>query len=171
MEVSQYRTQAALVVFGACLSGTGRVTAGNDVYGFSHAVLQSGARAYMGALWKVNDFVTMLLLVSFFRQLATPGNDRSLASCFQHAQQTVYGLDKASAVAMLKEMSSELDKLNVCGVEGEDLNGLERTKLKSLTYLRSMAKDIGEGDFNPNFKHPYYWAPFGLVGHGGLCLH
>ena len=165
MELAQFRTRAALVIFGACLSGMGRVTAGNDVHGFSHAVLQSGAQTYMGALWSVSDYVTMLLLLSFFRRLSESGSNVSLASCWQHAQKTVYALDSTTAAEMLKEIQSELIRLEVDGVSIEPLGKT------GMMQLARTIKDIQVGTLKTNFKHPYYWAPFGLVGHGGLCLY
>jgi CHAT domain-containing protein len=73
-------------------------------------------------------------------------------------------------VEILKEMSSELGTLDFQGIETESSKKLEETKATSLKYLKRMAKDIDSGMVNPNFKHPYYWAPFGLVGNGGLYL-
>ncbi|KAG4414207.1 hypothetical protein IFR04_012654 [Cadophora malorum] len=167
MELVQFRTNAALVIFGACLSGMGRVTAGNDVHGFSHAVLQSGAQTYMGALWSVSDYVTMLLLLALFRKVAESKSNVSLANCWQHAQKAVYCLDSTSAVEMLEEIKNELDRLEVDVVSAEPLGKNGKGKIQ----LERMIKDIQDGVLKTNFKHPYYWAPFGLVGNGGLCLY
>jgi len=43
----------ALIVFAASLSELGQATIGNNVLGFSHAVLEAGATAYMGAFMDV----------------------------------------------------------------------------------------------------------------------
>lgn len=72
-------SNASLVIFAACLTGLGRATAGNDVLGFSHVVLQSGARAYMGALWKISDWVTMVLMYAFHKRLSSADFDGSIA--------------------------------------------------------------------------------------------
>jgi CHAT domain-containing protein len=165
MELAQFRSNAALVIFGACLTGMGRVTAGNDVHGFSHAVLQSGAQTYMGALWNVSDYVTMLLLLSFFKKLAESESNVSLANCWQYAQKTVYGLDNTTAAEMLKEIQNELSSFDIHDVS------LNPVKTIGTRQLKRTIKDIQDGVVRTNFKHPYYWAPFGLVGRGGLCLH
>ena len=39
LDLAKLRSKAALVVFGACVSGLGHETIGSDIIGFSHAVL------------------------------------------------------------------------------------------------------------------------------------
>lgn len=39
---------------------------GNDVLGFSRAVLEAGTTAYMGALWMIDDVATMIVRVLFY---------------------------------------------------------------------------------------------------------
>ena len=52
--------RGALIVFAASLSGLGQATIGNNVLGFSHAVLEAGATTYMARLWMFDDVTTML---------------------------------------------------------------------------------------------------------------
>ncbi|EXJ72937.1 uncharacterized protein A1O5_04086 [Cladophialophora psammophila CBS 110553] len=94
MELAKLKTHASLVVFCACLSGLGKVTNGNDVLGFSHAVLQSGAQVYMGALWKVGQVETLRLMTLFYRRIATQENGISIAKAWQYAQITLYNMTK-----------------------------------------------------------------------------
>lgn len=59
------RSHAALVVFEVCVSGLGE-SIGNDLLGFSHPVLASGATAFLEELWKVGDEASGLLMVFLF---------------------------------------------------------------------------------------------------------
>lgn len=172
MEVSRLRTRAACVLFGACLSAAGRVTQGNDVQGFSHAVLQSGARSYIGALWSVSDYVTMLLVVAFFRALVgsrEDGSASSLASCWAYAQRVVYNLDATSAVEMLLDIQAVVTSIDPD--TDTDVGVKEALGRTGLTQLARMIADLKDGTLKTNFRHPYHWAPFGIVGDGGLCLY
>lgn len=53
LDLTLIRTGADLIMFNACFSGHGSTTAGNDVLGLSHAVLQAGTKSYIGGLWEV----------------------------------------------------------------------------------------------------------------------
>ena len=56
------KLSASLMVFAACVSGLREIASGNDVLGFSHAVLETGCSAFLGSLWEVNDLASMLLM-------------------------------------------------------------------------------------------------------------
>ena len=180
MEVSQLTSRASLVIFGACLSGLGRVTNGNDVLGFSHAILQSGASNYLGALWSVSDYVTMLLIVSFFRKLALREKGVSLAKCWQCAQQTVYGLgdDMGKAAAMLEGIKEEwgaIEAVRAKEVEVEETTAgrMERENLLKVgkRTIDRVIVDLTDPYLpKQDFRHPFFWAPFVMVGDAGLCL-
>ena len=60
------RSDAKAVIFSACLSGTGRPYSSDDVAGFSHVVLATGANVFGGCLWQVNELTTMLHMVIFY---------------------------------------------------------------------------------------------------------
>jgi CHAT domain-containing protein len=66
MDMATARSQAALFVFGTCLAGIGEATVGNDETGFLHVVLASGARAFIEALWRVDNVSAMLLMREFY---------------------------------------------------------------------------------------------------------
>jgi hypothetical protein len=66
MEMTMVRSQAALFAFGACLAGVSKATVGNDETSFLHVVLASGACAFIEALCRVDDVLTMLLMREFY---------------------------------------------------------------------------------------------------------
>ncbi|KAH6708753.1 hypothetical protein BKA61DRAFT_579760 [Leptodontidium sp. MPI-SDFR-AT-0119] len=101
LDLARLHSNATLVIFEAHVSGLGEESIGNDLLGFSHAVLASGAIAFLGRLWKAKLI------------------DEKLAA---QLRQTV-----------------------------ED-------------FIEDM-QELGA-----NFAHPFYWAPFVLMGHSGLVL-
>ncbi|KAK5713662.1 hypothetical protein LTR15_011362 [Elasticomyces elasticus] len=156
MELAKFRSCALVVVFAACLSGLGRATQGNDILGFSHAILQSGALNYMGALWNVSDIGTMMLMFSFHERLATDGGTASIAECWRYAQAEMYDLDGPRAVAMLKRL--------------RDYVADELKDVESLNYVIRDVQQEGLEFCEFDFQHPYFWAPFRLVGYGAVKL-
>jgi hypothetical protein len=114
LDLSRLRTSAGLVVFEACISGLGEETVGNDVFGFSHIVLSSGAIVFLGALWYVSDEASALLMIYFFRALrnarkvtstSNPSTPRpSIAHCWRTAQKELYNTSTSKAIKMFKRL-------------------------------------------------------------------
>jgi CHAT domain-containing protein/Tfp pilus assembly protein PilF len=70
---------ADLVCLSACDSGLGRKAAGEGYIGFTHALMQAGARSVLVSLWEVEDMATSLLMTRFYQNLTgaigDPKND------------------------------------------------------------------------------------------------
>lgn len=65
-EIIQCHLQAELVVFSACETAREGNIGGNEVAGFSHALLTSGANNLILSLWKVDDLATSVLMREFY---------------------------------------------------------------------------------------------------------
>jgi CHAT domain-containing protein len=78
---------------------------GDEIIGMARGFLASGARAFIASLWKVDDYATKELMISFYRSLNL---------------------------------------------------GMSRTE-----SLRTAQIELRR-----SFPHPYYWAPFVLMGSG-----
>jgi CHAT domain-containing protein len=96
--------RAALVTLSACETGLGRVTRGDEVWGFTRAFLGAGAPAMLVSLWPVEDAATARLMERFYDALRTQPAQAALRTA----------------------------QLEVLG--------------------------------NPETAHPFFWAPFVLVG-------
>ncbi|HEX6996559.1 MAG TPA: CHAT domain-containing protein [Gammaproteobacteria bacterium] len=65
-----------LLVLSACQTAVGDERA---ALGLAGVAVKAGARSALASLWFVNDESTALLIAEFYRQLATPGNDKAEA--------------------------------------------------------------------------------------------
>jgi CHAT domain-containing protein len=95
IDFTNTKCKTSLVVFSACASGLGRITFGDDLLGFSSAVLHSGARAFIGALWFTDDLATILFMMTFYKYLkGTQHEDPvSPAVALQKAQMDLIDMD------------------------------------------------------------------------------
>ena len=134
-----------LVVLSACQTGLGGADgSGLEVTGMSSFFMgdRDRAKAVIASLWQVNDISTSLLMQQFYQNLAT---------------------GKMSKVEALRQAQLALIRGNGTGSEGDDR--------RSVGDHRGNFKIEATSDGKPstitrNFSHPYYWAPFILIGNG-----
>lgn len=96
--------RAALVALSACQSGLGKVSQGDEIWGFTRSFLSAGSSSVLASLWTVSDDATEMLMTKFYKGLGKADARQSL---------------QAAQIAVLKDS---------------------------------------------RFSHPFYWAPFNLVG-------
>ncbi len=104
-DIAALSIDVPLVTLSSCSSAKSVVMDGDEIIGMARGFLSSGARAFIASLWKVDDYATKELMISFYRSL--------------------------------KLGTSRMESLKAAQVE------LRRS-----------------------FPHPYYWAPFVLIGSG-----
>ena len=128
-----------LVVLSACETGKGGVDKeGIEVAGLGHYFLLSGAKSVLASLWLVNDPATSLLMNRFYQTLSK-GN-----------------LSKAEALRQVQIafINSQLTDT--------DAKALDR---KASGFPNRGVRLHRPGQLPPgSFAHPYYWAPFILIG-------
>ncbi|KAL3483859.1 CHAT domain-containing protein [Aspergillus germanicus] len=167
LDIAQLDCRASLVAFSCCLSGKGEISSGDDLVGFAHAVLQSGAQAFLGGLWKVSDGATMILMHLFYRILSThrngsTGNKLSVANAWHQAVRAFYRLDKVSGGALV----DDLEKL---WRATKDTKARPPGDFNELKYeLDQLRAKIANGRLD--FTSPCNWAPFALVGCGSARI-
>lgn len=59
--------EAALVTLSACESGLGKVSQGDEIWGFTRSFLSAGSSAIIASLWEVADDSTEMLMTKFYR--------------------------------------------------------------------------------------------------------
>ncbi|MEG3967226.1 tetratricopeptide repeat protein [Microcoleus sp. T2B6] len=123
-----------LVVLSACQTGIGgKLGNGEEILGFGYQIQETGAKAAIASLWKVDDGGTQALMVAFYTALLS-GNKK--AEALQKAQ-----------IALITGDDSVLGPSANLSILAQTRSGLKRSVASRL-------------------HHPYYWAPFILIGNG-----
>ncbi|MEG4005452.1 tetratricopeptide repeat protein [Microcoleus sp. Pol11C1] len=124
-----------LVVLSACQTGIGgQLGNGEEILGFGYQIQETGAKAAIASLWKVDDGGTQALMIAFYTALQS-GNTK-----------------KAEA----------LQKAQIALITGDDSVLGRATNLSILARSRSNLRP----SVASRLSHPYYWAPFILIGNG-----
>ncbi|RAH86721.1 hypothetical protein BO86DRAFT_428433 [Aspergillus japonicus CBS 114.51] len=158
---------ASLVVFSCCLSGRGEINAGDDLVGFAHAVLQSGAQAFLGGLWRVCDELAMLLMHLFYKILSThrnapPGAEIFVANAWHQAVRAFYRLDERNALALVDELENLWRATKDTSARPDGDYGKLKFHLNQVRAMITQRK--------VDFTSPRNWAAFALVGCGSVKI-
>jgi CHAT domain-containing protein/Tfp pilus assembly protein PilF len=126
-----------LVVLSACQTALGNPDQdGTEIPGISSHFLNNGAASVMASLWSVDDSSTALMMQSFYRNLSQnkPKNEA------------------------LRQAQLDLLKLNTAQATQSAIGSLPRFTFEGPTAPTQ------KSDRAPGYSHPYYWAPFILMG-------
>jgi CHAT domain-containing protein len=151
--------QADLVTLSACESGVNDIRPGDELFGFMRALIYAGTPSVVMSLWKVADISTELFMVRFYESLKA-GDTK--VEALQKAQLYLKGLTAGEAKSYYE---NKLQKLHRGGSETRR----QQTQISiNSIYEKLLAVEESEGhpgglDY-PIFNHPFYWAPFILVG-------
>ncbi|MBL8204435.1 MAG: CHAT domain-containing protein [Blastocatellia bacterium] len=128
-----------LLTLSACNTATGGAANGKEVEGFGVLAQRQGAKAVVASLWPVADRSTKHLMQEFYR-LREAKADVTKVEALRQAQ--------------IKLLRGELQ------LTGEALAARE--------IVHETAKAPTQPSFKPDpkapYAHPYYWAPFILIG-------
>jgi len=127
-----------LLALSACETGVGEKDAeGKEVEGFAVLAQRKGAKAVLATLWPVADDSTAKLMQEFYR-----------------LRETQKGINKAEAL-----QQAQLSLLRG-GLKG----GKESEKRAEIVGATAPSQAAFKPDPNAEYAHPYYWAPFILIG-------
>jgi CHAT domain-containing protein len=143
--IDTWNLDADLVVLSACDTAIGPHVHGEHYVGFSQALLLAGADSVILSLWPVEDGATSLLMTRFYENVL--GKREGLEQ----------PLSKAEALQEAKQWlrSLPVDQVNAL---------LDQPTVQRGTIVHR--KPIKIESARP-FAHPYYWAPFILIGDPG----
>jgi CHAT domain-containing protein len=131
-----------LLTLSACNTATGDDAGGSEVEGFGVLAQKQGALAVLATLWEVADESTGELMREFYRQrISAP--EISKAEALRRAQ-----LSLLHGEVQRHESEGTQSRAEVVGaVDGAKSN-----------------QPAFKADPKSPFSHPYYWAPFILIG-------
>ena len=138
-EIFEMELNADLVVLSGCETGLGKLSRGDEMVGLIRAFIYAGTPSVVATLWKVEDSSTAALMGSFYKNLKTMSKAEALR--------------KAQLELIRGEIGGPL--LAMRGVGGITQSG-EASGLKATS----------PGSVPVSSAHPYFWAPFVLVGDG-----
>jgi CHAT domain-containing protein/Tfp pilus assembly protein PilF len=131
-----------LLTLSACDTATGSGANGREVEGFGVLAQRQGAKAVLATLWPVADESTQTLMREFYRFHET------------NPQGT-----KAEALRQAQLASLKGSKSSDAGAATT-----QRSSVRLSTGPSSTGSVPFKADPNAKFSHPYYWAPFILIG-------
>lgn len=151
--------RADLVTLSACESGVNQIRPGDELFGLMRALIYAGTPSVVMSLWEVEDISTELLMVHFYERLKA-GDTK--VEALQKAQLRVKDLTARQAKAYYE------NKLKQLLPEADGHRYTQTMKSVRSVYEKVLAAEETEGhpiglDY-PIFQHPFYWAPFILVG-------
>jgi CHAT domain-containing protein/tetratricopeptide (TPR) repeat protein len=129
--------KANLVVLSGCETGLGKLSTGDELVGLTRAFIYAGTPSVVASLWSVDDSSTAQLMASFYRNLKT-----------------------MSKVEALRQAQLEL----IRGEGRSDL--LARRGVGGIGKLGETPESPSQDPISISTSHPYFWAPFILVGDG-----
>ena len=131
--------KANLVVLSGCDTALGKLSTGDELVGLTRAFIYAGTPSVVASLWSVDDSSTAHLMASFYRNLKTMSK--------------VEALRQAQLELIRGEGRSDLPARRGVGGVGK----LGETPSAPLSAPSSNSVST---------SHPYFWAPFILVGDG-----
>jgi CHAT domain-containing protein len=117
---------------------------------FAKIVDDQGAQSVLATLWSVNDPSTSELMGKFYA-LHESSPNMTKAEALREAQLTLLHGDKS---ALHDDMATKA---------GDDLEPAPNATNRS-AWAAGTEKPASGPNFNRDYTHPYYWAPFILMG-------
>ena len=77
---------AMIIIFQACLSLLSGLDDGDNVIGFSYAVISSGANNFIGLLWEVNELAASLLISYLVDQIKVSNTSITIPDALRYAE-------------------------------------------------------------------------------------
>ncbi|HUI41161.1 MAG TPA: tetratricopeptide repeat protein [Terriglobia bacterium] len=137
---------AELLTLSACDTGTGGAGDGREVDGLGMLAQKKGAKAVLATLWSVNDASTSELMTDFYARWTSSKGDSKIEALRQAQLDLLDGRDPSAKAA------------GGAGASGQDAAGAGAPSRGFAVHTPAAASA------GAKFSHPYYWAPFILMG-------
>jgi CHAT domain-containing protein len=123
------------LVLSACETGLGKLSSGDELVGLTRTFIYAGTPSVVATFWNVEDSSTAVLMAGFYKNLKT-----------------------MSKVEALRQAQLSLIRGNV----NSDL--LARRGIGGVGKLGETLSSEFPAPMSVSTSHPYFWAPFILVG-------
>ena len=148
------RPPLELLVLSACQTALGNEDA---VLGFAGSFLSADVKSVLASLWSVNDLVSLVYMIEFYRNLR---QGLTKAEAVQNSQLAL--LDKQRTIQNLKELQLIVSALLDEEQTREEFTAAEIDRLERM--LQEIGSDAEITDIAEDFTHPFYWSAYTLVG-------
>ncbi|KAI0194126.1 CHAT domain-containing protein [Xylaria flabelliformis] len=157
LDLSRLAITARFVVFSSCLSAYSRVFDSGTALSFAHALLGSGACAFVGTLWVTGDVASLIFMIFFYEAMMvkglTPGSALAYA---QFRLRNITEDDKNSLVD---------DLLSLFNQEASKTGGSSAIQQYVINYRYWIDRQLRRYDVS-DLRSPWSWAGFVLIGYG-----
>jgi CHAT domain-containing protein/predicted negative regulator of RcsB-dependent stress response len=165
--------QVDLVALSACDTGSGGADAdGREVDAFGIITQQKGAKAVLASLWAVDDRSTKDVMVGFYQQIMG-GGGMTKSEALRQAQLMLLRGEKEVASVQDSQRGDDDRRKQPANIkeiaEDNRREGVDETKKTVDVRKMQWEEEPAQGrEFKVNpkapYSHPYYWAPFILIG-------
>ena len=129
---------------GGCETGLGKLSTGDELVGLTRAFIYAGTPSVVASLWNVEDSSTAQLMASFYKNIKTMSK--------------VDALRQAQLNLIRGNINSDL-------LARRGIGGVGKLGETSSAQLPAPSSEL-HAPSSVTTSHPYFWAPFILVGEG-----
>jgi CHAT domain-containing protein len=155
-------TGVELLTLSACNTAAQQAGAdGREIDGFAELAQRLGAGSVMATLWPVADNSTPWLMREFY-QTRQQGNSLTKAEAMRLAQLALLnGTAQTRPLPVAEKGTSFAVQVVIGADDGKRDGGATRA---NIVYINKKDARAFKRDENRPFAHPYFWAPFILIG-------
>ncbi|KAI1745818.1 hypothetical protein F4680DRAFT_442092 [Xylaria scruposa] len=157
LDLSWLAITARFVVFSSCLSAYSRVFDSGTALSFAHALLGSGACAFVGTLWVTGDVASLVFMVFFYEAMMVKGLTLGGALAFAQFRLRNFTEDDKNGLVD--------DLLSLFNQEASKIGGLSTIQEYVINYRYWIDRQLRRYDVL-DLRSPWSWAGFVLIGYG-----
>ena len=150
--LQELRLNAEMVCLSACETGRSHILQGDELVGLTRAFLYAGTPSVVVSHWVLDELSTRLLMERFYQELKTADHQGATGA---------KALALARAQIAIKNMTFDEMRPIVSEIIGDKAAKQQMQSLSDTLNLGPLESLRGDECL---LAHPYYWAPFFLVG-------
>lgn len=155
-----------LLTLSACNTAAQQAGAnGREIDGFAELAQRLGAGSVMATLWPVADNSTPWFMREFYKTRES-GSGLTKAEAFRRAQLALLnGTAETKPLPASQKGAGSFVQIVIGGKDGGDGSRSDNASTRAgVVYVSEKDAPLFQRDDKRPFAHPYYWAPFILIG-------